>query len=96
MPVHTVCGGQRATLLSHLSVCLDLGAVVCRAAVGVCTRRAALPRPPAARALRSRYSLPVGAMPAASEEEGGRFGGSASWALAASATLARSASTCPG
>ena len=51
-PVHAVCGDQHATLLSHLSVCLDLGAVVCRAAVGVCTRRAALPRPPAARALR--------------------------------------------
>ena len=48
-------------LLSHLSACLDLAAVVCRAAVGVCARRAALPRPPAARALRSRYSLPVGA-----------------------------------
>ena len=54
-PVHAVCGDQHATLLSHLSVCLDLGAVVCRAAVGVCTRRAALPRPPAARALRSRW-----------------------------------------
>ena len=55
-PVHAVCGDQHVSLLlSHLSVCLDLGAVVCRAAVGVCTRRAALPRPPAARALRSRW-----------------------------------------